>query len=76
MGPFCTGEPSACTSPALCPSLPLLGLCAVLLRENTEGRVDVGDRARALGFALGPERGITQGHAEKCLGLRWSWGGC
>lgn len=38
--------------------------------------MDVGDRARALGFALGPERGITQGHAEKCLGLRWSWGGC
>lgn len=42
-GPFCTGEHSVSTSLALCPPLPLLGLCSVL-QENPEGRVRVGGR--------------------------------
>lgn len=61
-GPFCTGEPSVSTSPALCPSLPLLGLCSVPLEGNTDGRVGVGGRASVLGFAVGPDRAVTQGH--------------
>uniref|UniRef100_A0A8P0THG8 Exocyst complex component 7 n=1 Tax=Canis lupus familiaris TaxID=9615 RepID=A0A8P0THG8_CANLF len=60
-GPFCTGEPFVSTFPALGPALPLLGLCSSLLQEHTEGREGVGGRSRAVGFAVGPERDISQG---------------
>uniref|UniRef100_A0A8I3P0E0 Exocyst complex component 7 n=1 Tax=Canis lupus familiaris TaxID=9615 RepID=A0A8I3P0E0_CANLF len=74
-GPFCTGEPFVSTFPALGPALPLLGLCSSLLQEHTEGREGVGGRSRAVGFAVGPERDISQGQpVRSTLGCGGAWG--
>uniref|UniRef100_A0A8C0PMY2 Exocyst complex component 7 n=1 Tax=Canis lupus familiaris TaxID=9615 RepID=A0A8C0PMY2_CANLF len=78
-GPFCTGEPFVSTFPALGPALPLLGLCSSLLQEHTEGREGVGGRSRAVGFAVGPERDISQGQPVRSTlgcGGAGGWPGC